>query len=78
MRYFDFRAQVTPRSGLDGFSRFSGAESGSRVDSTKFAGMCVIAADGAPPESRLASSLVGPRWVVSPRGGAAGDLSGGS
>jgi hypothetical protein len=38
----------------------------------------VVAADGAPPESRLASSLVGLHCGVSPRGGAAGDLSGGS
>jgi hypothetical protein len=38
----------------------------------------VVAADVAPPESGLASSLVGLHWGVSPRGGATGELSGGS
>jgi hypothetical protein len=40
--------------------------------------MCVVAANGAPPESGLASSLVGLHWGVSPRGGATEELSGGS
>ncbi|KAJ3633861.1 hypothetical protein MTP99_010780 [Tenebrio molitor] len=56
------------------FARFSGAESGSRVDSTD-SPECVVVADGAPPESGLASSLAGLHRVVSPRGGVAEELS---
>jgi hypothetical protein len=59
------------------FAWFSEAESGSRVDSIN-SPECVVAADGAPRESGLASSLVGLHRVVSPRGGTAGELSGGS